>query len=214
MNYRKRRSDAGLSVYTVSKELGISYEKYLEVDRGERDLEGELVDKFLNAIERAKEINFNRMQKMKDVNEWFVSGQARKDIENANYTQKTLADAIGVGINQGSLCLSLKNNGDKRSLSDDAKERVYDFLHDPINKNIVKKPKFKVSNVFNKKAKEKLPEITPIEVGEPEEMIEEVEEVKTNEISVASETIIKSLKEENERLKRQISLYEKLIERL
>ena len=233
MNYRQKRYSAGLSVYTVARELGISYEKYLEVDRGARDLEGEYVDKFCEVLDRAKEINFNRMQKLRDIEGWITSGQIKEDITKMGYTQSSLARKIGV--KQATINQIVNKRGD---YSDDMKERIYDFLHDSINKNIeIEKPKVKPVEVISAEPTvteitedfiqtiEELPEVESIEVEVPEEETEEELEFeeepsilrKLMEADTEEDYLdisLKSLKEENERLRRQIYLYEKLIERL
>lgn len=198
MNYRQRRNHANLSIYTVAKELGISYEKYMEVDRGERNLEGNMVNKFIDIIKRAKEIKFSRAIKMQEVDEYIASEQAKTDLKKMGYSQISLADELG--LTQGAVCNAMKN----RKTSDDTKERIYDFLHEPLNKKIVKVVK----------------EQELQEEVEEKQLVEEVqqEEVKEAENIVPAmsdnESEMERLKEENSRLKRQIYLYEKMIERL
>lgn len=233
MNYRQKRYKANLSVYTVARELGISYEKYLEVDKGERDLAGKYVDKFCEVLDRAKEINFNRKQKLRNIEEWIASGQIKEDMAKMGYSQSSLAKAIGIKQPTISSIISTPS-----SASDDSKERIYDFLHDSINKNIkTEKPKVKPVEVISAEPTvteitedfiqtiEELPEVEKIEVEVPEEETEEEWEFeeepsilrKVMEADTEEDFLdisLKSLKEENERLRRQIYLYEKLIERL
>ena len=77
MNYRQKRIASGISLYTMAKELGIGKNKYKEVEKNNLSLTGELLDKFMATIDKAKELNFNRLVKMKKVDEWLASGQAR-----------------------------------------------------------------------------------------------------------------------------------------
>lgn len=190
MDYRQRRHRAKLTAYTVAKKLGISYEKYLEVEKGKRNLEGDLIDNFVEIMKRSKEIAFNRKQTMVDINNWIADGTIEKDMVKQNYNQSSLARKMGVKFPTINLLIH-KSIG-----SDDLKERVYDLLHDPLEKNIE-------DNV--KKLKEK--------VKEPE-VIEQVVEAKKPIVVEAKDTSIEKLEEEIKALKRQIMIYEKLIMKL
>lgn len=59
MNYRGRRNKANIKFYTMAKELGIDEKTYKEIEDGKRNLEGQMLDKFMNILKRNKEINFN-----------------------------------------------------------------------------------------------------------------------------------------------------------
>ena len=137
MNYRNKRNNSGLSQYTIARELGIDYQKYLEVDRGERPLEGELISKFLDIIKRAKEIKINRLEKMKLVDEWLDSGKGLETCKEYGYTGAELARILGFTQGCMSMALNPENNFHKSS-GKDVKEMIYDFLHNPINKKINK----------------------------------------------------------------------------
>ena len=62
MNYKQKRNSKRLDTYTVSKLLGIDEKTYIEVERGYRNLEGNLIDKFMDIMDNAKEIRFNNKQ--------------------------------------------------------------------------------------------------------------------------------------------------------
>ena len=145
MNYRQKRIASGISLYTMAKELGIGKNKYKEVEKNNLSLTGELLDKFMATIDKAKELNFNRLVKTKKVDEWFTSGQARKDMEQMGYTQPTLAQALGTHNTYVNKALV-----GKERVSEDFKEEMYDYLHNPLNKNLV------VENKGRKKEKEML----------------------------------------------------------
>ena len=46
MNFKQKRMSYGLEAYTVAKELGIPYTKYLEVEKGNLDLDTNKKEKF------------------------------------------------------------------------------------------------------------------------------------------------------------------------
>ena len=234
--YTRKRLGNKLSAYTVAKELGISRETYMEIEKGLKNLEGELLDKFNDIIARAKEINFNRMGKLQEVNKWFEDGEAIKALEKLGLTQYDLADALG--ISQCHVSYAVRNktrirNGKKLIVSDEVKEMIYDYLTNPLNKKVKQeaktvkpKNKFKgISSIFRKELT-----IRDSETREPVETIEDKAKEYLVENDLVKETKItvidipvceeshnnreEELLKEIERLKRQIMLYEKLIERL
>lgn len=217
MNYRGKRNRANLSIYTVARELGIDYDTYLEVDRGLRQLEGEMLDKFNSTIDNAREINFNRMEKMKIVNEKLKSGELKRKAYNMGYTIAELGRAVRMNE---PVVNNIINGHDK--YSEDKKEIVYDFLNNPLNK--------KIDNGVKKKESVKKPLIEQKNITEPvikeEDIIEPLKkenvgiEVKKVEDDIIDDKLKEfnldrdSLFKENQRLKRQLYLYEKLIEKL
>lgn len=146
MNYKSKRVRKKISIYTMAKELGISKEKYKEVEEGYRTLEGNLMDKFYEVLDNAKNINFNRIQKLNDINNWIESGQIITNMNKMGYNEQTLASKLKVTKQ------SIHNIINKKKVSDDLKEEVYDFLNNNMNKIIKKetntKRNFKmVSNI-------------------------------------------------------------------
>lgn len=135
MNYRNKRTKAGISLYTMAKELGIEEKKYREVENKKKPLEGELVDRFSEIISKAKQINFDRKVRLVNINLWYKTGTARKTLEEYNYTQGELAKELGISTANASDVFCNK------SASDDIKEKIYDFLHNPMNKKLVKEKK-------------------------------------------------------------------------
>lgn len=117
--------------------------------------------------------------------------QAMKDM---GYNQKQLA----IKLNTAQTTVSKVALG-KDNVSDDLKEMAYDFLNNPFNKNI---------EVTDKKKEIKentIKEETPIS-----ELIEDAKPIDLKEFNLDADSLLK----ENQKLKRQIFLYEKLIERL
>lgn len=132
MNYRTRRSLKKLSRYTVAKNLGVDYDKYVEVERGKRPLEKQYVDKFQEILANASEIKLAHSLRMGQVKEAFKNGTLRKKINEYGYTYSTLAKELG--LTQGSISNAF--SGNPRLTSDDTMERIYDFLNEPFNKQI------------------------------------------------------------------------------
>lgn len=134
MNYRKRRNQIGLSVYTVARELGVDYDKYLEVEKGKRPLEQEYVDKFQNIIENATQIKLERAMKMARIKPLFTNGEIKQKISDYGYTHSELGKALG--LTQGAISNAF--SGNSKLTSDDTIERIYDFLNNPFNKKVEK----------------------------------------------------------------------------
>ena len=92
MNYKQKRNNKRLDTYTVSKLLGIDEKTYIEVERGYRNLEGNLIDKFMDIMDNAKEIRFNNDQLEMDIDDWIESGEAKEDIKRMGYEQIEIAE--------------------------------------------------------------------------------------------------------------------------
>ena len=139
MNYKVKRYKAGLTPYTVAKELGIDYEKYQLVERKKLPLEGNLVDKFLSIIDpsNAKMIRINHTQRITEVKEFAKSGKLKELMKTRGYyKQVELAKAMGISNTEISRAI---NYGETTlQPSDCTLERVYDFLMNPINANVDK----------------------------------------------------------------------------
>lgn len=130
MNYKRKRIGAGLSAYTMSKELHVPYEKYLLVEKKQIPLEGSLLDRFHDALKNAKMIKFNHKQKMHDIKRAIDKGELRDRMSKMGYNGMTLARELGIAPSEVSHVLNNKNSNDERV------EMVYDFLMNPLNKNV------------------------------------------------------------------------------
>ena len=82
MNFKKKRLAAGISKYTMMKELGVDKNKYDKIESGKLQLSGNLLDKFMEVIKNSREINFNRQVKLEKINQWIQSGEIKKSIED------------------------------------------------------------------------------------------------------------------------------------
>lgn len=129
MKYKAKRFRAGLSTYTVAKELGVDWNKYLDVERGKVALEGEYINKFQNVLKNAKMIKFNRRQRLEDIKNFIKDGKLSDLMAKRGYNGMSLARAMGLDANV------IKEVMDGTNQSDDTNEYVYDFLQDPFNIN-------------------------------------------------------------------------------
>lgn len=197
MNYKLKRNRAKLDTYTVSKLLGIKEKTYKEVEKGLRNLEGDKIDKFFEIIDNAKEIRLDNMQKEPIIDEWIASGKAKEDIKEMGYNEKSFAEAIDYAQPTINQILNSKRQG-----SFGVKCAMYDFLHDPLNKNIETKKNVKkdTENTEKKDTENTEKEVLSL-VDEPV-----INTFYTNELE--------QLKEENKKLRKQVERYEKLIDRL
>ena len=197
MNYKFKRNQKRISMYTMAKKLGVDVTKYKKMEQGLVALEGELLDKFHDVLDHAKEINLERSIKIRKIDEWISSGGMKKAMKDMGYNQMQLAkklDTVQTTISKVAL--------GKESVSDDMKEMVYDFLNNPFNKNF-KEPekKAKKENVDSNENNEQ-----PI----VEENTKEKDIIDLKSFDLDTDKLLM----ENQKLKRQIYLYEKLIERL
>lgn len=192
MNYKQKRNSKRLDTYTVSKLLGIDEKTYIEVERGYRNLEGNLIDKFMDIMDNAKEIRFNNKQLEQDIDDWIESGEAKENIKRMGYEQIEIAEKLNTSPSMISKTLLHPNN-----VQFNTKYKLYDFVKNPLNKNIEDKLKEeKEKNVIK-------------EVENTEKNV--IEKKPTEMLSVNQ---IETLQAENERLRKQLERYEKLIDRL
>lgn len=230
MNYRAKRNKAGLSAYTMSKELGIAYDKYLKVEKKLIPLEGEYVDKFMKILDRAKEILFNRKQKIHEIEESIKDGSLKKLSQKRGYSGKQLAETMGISPSEVSRTFTGKQT------NQDTIERIYDFLQDPINVNVESsgkkaptleetaeilrvKPIVEEEAVTEEIGEDNTNTLDTIETDENEAENNELDELKKVNHDLAGEfcRLIKENRKLHEDLvnaKHQIQMYEKLIERL
>lgn len=137
MNYKSKRFKSGLSTYTLAKELGVSWKQYKDVENKKINLEGELLDKFLDTIKNAKMIKFNRKQKLMDIRTFIREGKLKDLMAKRNHNGFTLARELDITPQDVTDVLNMKHT------SDDMIEYVYDFLNNPLNKNLEEKDESK-----------------------------------------------------------------------
>lgn len=140
MNYKVKRSKVGLTPYMVAKELGIDFEKYQLVEKKKLPLEGNLVDKFLSIVDpsNAKMIKMNHTQRLTEIKEYAKSGKLKELMQTRGYKKQTdLAKSTDISNAEVSRAINYSKTTLKPS--DSTLERVYDFLMNPLNKNVEEK---------------------------------------------------------------------------
>lgn len=164
MNYKKRRVKVGITPYTMAKELGIDYDKYLLIEKGKIALEDGLLDKFLETIDNAKMVNINSKQEANNIKELAKEGKLRELMNKRNYNGMQLAEATGISSSEISRIMNY--DGKKKCPSDDVFRKLYDFLKEPYNHNVEETRVIKKgvrqqigANTFNEKEKAKYEEL-------------------------------------------------------
>lgn len=215
INYKRKRQAKHITFYTMCKELGINKNIYKEIEEGVKSLEGEYLEKFNETIRNAKTILMERKIKMIDVNRWYEENDLKEKSKEMGYSLKQLSKTIDLSY---PTIARLANN--IKYCGEDVKEEVYDFLNNSLNKKVKKVEE------DNKKT------LVSTKIEEPIETVEAKDECVYDgtvfaksykaiperylELSITNrkDKEIQELELEIEKLKRQIYLYEKLIERL
>lgn len=185
MNYRQKRNNARISAYTMAKELGVSKEKYLKLEKNGISLENELLDKFNYVINNAKEINLNRMARLQEINEWYKSGKGLEKLKMMGYNYNSIAYEIGQK-GSGNICKIFKGKEDSPNY--DLKEEVYDFLNNPLNKNL--NPELQKTRSREKKETVPFNEVEGIEVPTTEEVVKDIKKVEEFEKEESASSVI------------------------
>lgn len=149
--YGIKRRKSGLTVLDVANELNIPYDKYLEIERGEVKMPKNLIDKFNELINRGKHINqLNSTQKEIEINNWFDDITTKSD-DTGTYKlndlmkefnidkQYDLAKLLGICPSYLSSALNKTSNACNQKI----KNRLYDFFHNELNIQPVKKKSIK-----------------------------------------------------------------------
>lgn len=222
MKYRYRRKKAQIKFYTMAKELGIDEKTYKEIEDGKRNLEGNMLDKFMNILKRNKEINFNDAIKANKIDKMVEDKTLMKKITVLGYTQREIAEKIGISQTTIS-CIITKI----RPVSEEVKVKLYDFITNPLNKKLesdktqkeASKEEKSTESINTKEEKEKPLDKAKNTVKSDDKKKETVKldmKVKINDFAIVKEMQEKIDKQERiiATLERRIMLYEKLIERL
>lgn len=238
MNYRQKRNKNKLSTYQVSKLLGIDEKTYIEVEKGYRNLEGDMLQKWQDIMDNSKGIRLENMQKERDIDDMIKSGKVKKDLKELGYTQTELSKKLGISL--GGLNKALKQ---PEKSNFDYKLRIVDFVENPLNKKIewknkpghiepidiehyVKTTEYLINNLDNQIKSE----------NETDNLIDEInnfEEEKQPENDLLKENsdlrhqldelrkdydsdmyYMKILEENKQKLEKQLERYEKLIDLL
>ena len=144
--WSKLRIKGGLSRSQMANELHIPYNKYVEIERGEVKMPTNLIDKFNEIVNRGKHINnLNKLEKDSDVNKWYEYVTTKNENGDFNLKKhmdeyniqnyKELANLMGISPSLLSRLLHRSSVIDV----DNLKCRLYDFFHNELNIQSIKK---------------------------------------------------------------------------
>lgn len=130
--WQKMRYKMGLSANDMANKLNIDENKYLEIERGERELPKEHINKFLG-IRNEQNMNEKEMEiYMVEVNKWLKEVnwvELEKEFGFASHNDAR--KAIGIAFSTYALIRT-----DYEQVADKTRRKVYRFYHDELNKNI------------------------------------------------------------------------------
>lgn len=137
--YERKRNQLGITRSDMVDMLGIDYMKYVAIEKGERKMPVNLIDKFNSIINKGKnELEFEKLNRQALVNEWFedmttvVNGRIKlkNKMEEFNIeSYKELATLMGY---KTACNLSIYCNK-TRPAPYDFKNRLYTFFADELN---------------------------------------------------------------------------------
>ena len=138
--WNEKRCKSGLNRSDVAKMLGVSYERYILIEKGLVKMPSNLIDKFNAIINKGKNENkLNKLENDKKVND-YIDWLLSKDLNgNSNLSNKmsefniSTQKELGVllGYADGTCISQLKQNKD--NVAYDFKNRIYDFFKDELN---------------------------------------------------------------------------------
>ena len=133
--WQKMRYKMGLSANDMANKLNIDENKYLEIERGERELPKEHINKFLG-IRNEQNMNEKEIEiYMVEVNKWLKEVnwvELEKEFGFASHNEAR--KAIGIAFSTYGLLRT-----DYEQVADKTRRKVYRFYHDELNKNISNK---------------------------------------------------------------------------
>lgn len=128
MNYMQRRNAKKLDRYTVSKEMGVSFDFYCDVEKGLKTFNGQQLEKYLQALNNAKELNLEKINILSNMRRFYEldnnMSMAKMKLKEFGISQSDLADKMGVS--SLAICALLK---DFTKTSYELAYRVYDYLN-------------------------------------------------------------------------------------
>lgn len=137
--WQKMRYKMGLSANDMANKLNIDENKYLEIERGERELPKEHINKFLG-IRNEQNMNEKEIEiYMVEVNNWLKEVnwvELEKEFGFASHNEAR--KAIGIAFSTYGLLRT-----DYEQVADKTRRKVYRFYHDELNKNINNKEPIK-----------------------------------------------------------------------
>lgn len=146
--YDDKRRKSGYTRSQMANELNIPYNKYVEIERGDRIMPNRLIDKFNEIINRGKHINkLENLNKDKNVSEWIDEMRKLTSDSKTSYALKDVMKdfnissykELGLILNVNPSAINNVLAGRMKGL--DLCNRLYDFFHDDLNKQSITKTK-------------------------------------------------------------------------
>lgn len=130
MNYMQKRNQIKVDRYTMSKKLGMSYERYCTIEKEDKPLPSDKLEKFLEIIkddEILKEEKFENLNKFKDFYSLDSKGQSKatRIMKDLGISRQIMCKQTGISMAPISKLLN-----DFTSVSYETMYRVYDYLND------------------------------------------------------------------------------------
>lgn len=145
-DYKRRKS--GYTRSQMANELNIPYNKYVEIERGDRQMPSRLIDKFNEVINRGKHINkLESLNKEQEVNRWIDEMRQLTSDSKTSYALKDVMKDFNINSYKELCelldidCGTVHNILAGRAKSKDICNRLYDFFHDELNKQPIAKTK-------------------------------------------------------------------------
>jgi predicted transcriptional regulator len=156
--YKKKRTKSGLSKTDIAKELGLTYERYNAIERGDVKMPSILMDKFNEIINRGNTNTITKTEnkikadafwdEMKSLNE---NGERKLYVKMKEFNIKTIQQlATLLGYKSAGIISSYVTG--QFNVADEFKKRLYNFFNDelniqvPDNKSQKKKPRGKYAH--------------------------------------------------------------------
>lgn len=138
---KKRRIQKGFDQSDMANLLGIDCQKYAAIERGDRKMPTNLIDKFNKILEKGKnEVQLEHLTREQEVENWLEEMRQPTDdgimlqtkMKEFNIeTYKDLANLIG--YNSGSTVSTCMNKQSDRTVSYKFKNLLYSFFQDELN---------------------------------------------------------------------------------
>lgn len=213
--WKKQRQNAQISVYKVFKELQkyeptLTEQIYRDIENNKRDMPQNLIGPFSKYVNKKRddyklEKTFSKIE----VEQWYKDTDLKELMKEYGYSQKELADKFGTV--QSHMCNILNKKG---AVSIELKEKLKDFLTNPLNKKLEAEPK---KRVYTRKVKE--PSAKTNKVSVPimgsdtiQELLQKVDKILELEILLSNACkVIEEKDKKISELEKVIEIYEKVI---
>lgn len=165
--WRKKRAQSGLTRADMAKELGVEYNKYKAMERGEIKMPSKLMDKFNEIINRGKSVHkLEQLDKQMDIDTFWNEVTVRegkqyklmermKDFNIETYRELGLL----LGYKDGTIFSTRLAHPEEAPI--EFKTKLYNFFQDELNRQLPKE-KTKPIKKKNKKTMKKIEEAEAI----------------------------------------------------